>query len=167
MTPKTLLGSLLLGALSLASCGTTAAERAEPAEIDTSAPLVVVDRDGARHDLDAALASGRPVLLVFWQSWCASCLEEAPRLARDSRDLWRRVDFVGVVPGPDASVDEAALDQAIEKYDLPYPQVRDRDLSLTRRFAVDGTPTLILLGEGGQVLYRGHRPPKSWSTFID
>ncbi len=52
----------------------TACASSDPApvlesSIVTSAPLIVTDMDGETHDLDATLAAGVPVALVFWQSW--------------------------------------------------------------------------------------------------
>jgi len=36
---------------------------------DSGAPLTLVDMDGGEHDVDAMLASGTPVALVFWSTW--------------------------------------------------------------------------------------------------
>ncbi|MFQ5655637.1 MAG: TlpA family protein disulfide reductase, partial [Planctomycetota bacterium] len=69
------------------------------------------------------------------------------------------IQFVGVIPGPDENVDEEEVRRLAKSFRLPYPQARDRDLSLTRRFGVRGTPTIIVLGPGGVVRYRGHSLP--------
>ena len=55
--------------------------------------------------------------------------------------------------------------ELVATFDLPYPQVRDRDLFLTRRFDVKGTPTLVVIGAEG-VLYEGHGPPEDWNTVV-
>jgi len=157
-----LLSATLLGLL--AACGATAAAR-ERGPLPT--PLVVVDRAGESYDLDALLAGGRPLTLVFWQSWCESCLAEAPQVAAAARELEGHVAFVGVVPGPDAVVDQAAVDAAIERFGLPAPQVRDHDLVLTRGFGVDGTPTVLVLGRRREELYRGHELPPDWSAWLE
>lgn len=166
MRTTRLLALLLACAAPLAGCGSTGASGEAAALAPVTEALVIVDRDGGSHDVQAALREGRPVALVFWQSWCKSCLEEAPGLAAAARELDGRLDFVGVVPGPDASVDEAALDAAIARFGLPYPQVRDRDLALTERFAIEGTPTIVVLGAGGRVVYRGHRAPEDWAALL-
>ncbi len=161
--------ALLFGlVVGICACSSPAAGNEPDADslAPVTGPLVVVDRAGTSHDVQASLRAGRPVALVFWQSWCKSCLEEAPGLAAAARELDGRLQFVGVVPGPDASVDEAALDAAIARFELPYPQVRDRDLSLTRRFEIEGTPTIVVLGAGGQVVYRGHRAPEDWAALL-
>lgn len=45
--------------------------------VSFTAPLLA----GGSYDLSKALGS-RPVVLTFWASWCAPCLEESPHLQR-------------------------------------------------------------------------------------
>ncbi|MFT7670257.1 MAG: thiol-disulfide isomerase/thioredoxin [Planctomycetota bacterium] len=161
---KSIPTSFFLLTLLVSACSTTSEPIASNTPV-SSAPLTVVDRQGTSHDLDATLKAGRPVALIFWQSWCVSCLEEAPQLAKDSKNWGEKIQFLGVVPGPDKTVDESAIDMALNKFGLSYPQIRDRDLLLTRRFAVEGTPTIIVLGANNEVLYRGHQPPEDWGLW--
>ena len=49
-------------------------------------------------------------------------------LVRAANELEGSVRFFGVVPGPDDMVDEDAVRERSEQYDMPYPHVRDRDL---------------------------------------
>jgi len=156
---------LLVLALTCACASDQIVRSSEVTHTDVAVPLVVTDMDGGTHDLDEALQAGRPVALIFWQTWCASCIEEAPQLAADARAHGDEILFVGVVPGPDDYVDDGEVEQMAAKLGLPYPQVRDRDLSLSRRFEVKGTPTIVVLGKGGRILYNGHRPPEDWSVW--
>ncbi|MDA1263887.1 MAG: hypothetical protein O2816_02270 [Planctomycetota bacterium] len=70
-----------------------------------------------------------------------------------------RIAIVGVVSGPDSSVDEAKLVSLIGKLGLTYPQVRDRELTLTHAFDVDATPTIVVLDASGRLIERGHELP--------
>ncbi len=137
-----------------------------PAPADGQAPARLVDLDGVEHDLEGALAAGRRVVLVFWQTWCGSCLREAPAIAAAARAYPEELLFLGVVPGSDADVDERELRRVAAELRLPYAQVRDRDGSLARRLAVRGTPTLIAFGEGGAELFRGHSAPSDWGLLV-
>jgi FAD:protein FMN transferase len=128
--------------------------------------LKVVDTDGVAHDLDAALARGEAVALVFWQTWCGSCAQEAPAIVEAQRAHGARLRFVGVVPGRDDVVDDAEVARVRAAWGYAFPQVRDRDLALSRRFGVEGTPTIVVLGEGGAVKYSGHRPPPDWAPLL-
>ncbi|MFN0057881.1 MAG: TlpA family protein disulfide reductase [Planctomycetota bacterium] len=130
-----------------------------------AARLAFTDMEGVRHDLDALLEGGTNVTLVFWQTWCASCLREAPELAEAARTLNGRMPFFGVISGPEGAVDDEKVREVVRKFATPYPQIRDRDLHLTRYCDVRGTPTLLVLGRGRRVLYTGHRPPADWTAL--
>ena len=123
------------------------------------------DMAGKLHDVDSVLEQGHAVALVFWQTWCKPCLREMPDLVKANRRHSPRIRFYGIISGPDKDVDEAKVKKIVARLGVGYPQVRDRDLRLSRGFEVGGTPTIIILGSGGSILYRGHRPPDNWNAF--
>jgi len=77
-----------------------------------------------------------------------------------------RLSIAGVVSGPDESVNEFKLGKIITDLGLTYPQVRDRDLTLTRMFQVKGTPDVVLLNTNREVVYRGHSLPESLEPYL-
>lgn len=123
------------------------------------------DIDGHSHDLGAVLSSGKEIALVFYQTWCQPCAREAPHVAEVARQHGERLQFYGVVSGSDEQVDNAKVRGWQQRFQLPYPQLRDRDLALTDKFSVKGTPTIIVLGCDGMILYRGHRSP-NWDQLL-
>ena len=127
-----------------------------------SAWMALEGLDGTLHDLGKSFAAKRAVALVFWQTWCAACLREGPRLAGAAGRLSGSIDFYGVVTGPDDVVDEEAVASTAQKLGLPYPQVRDRSAALARRFGVLGTPTIVVIEPSGEVSYHGHELPAEW-----
>ena len=137
-----------------------------PAPRDQAGPVVLVDEAGSRHDLDKILAGGKPVTLVFWQTWCVTCREEGPDLVRAARSYENRIEFFGVVSGPDELVDGGELREVTGELGLPYPQIRDRDGSVAEQFGVQSTPTIIVLGPGRRELYRGKALPTNWASFV-
>jgi thiol-disulfide isomerase/thioredoxin len=155
--------SRLTARLRLIACVTVATLGTLGASAD---PLVFQDMDGRTHDADASLAEGRPVVLVFWQTWCPSCKREAPELVHAVEEYSDAMEFFGVVSGPDDVVDDAKVRRVVDEWGLRHPQIRDRDLTLTNRFEVVGTPVIIVLGQGARELFRGHRLPKDWSKFL-
>ena len=123
------------------------------------------DMGGKLHDVDSVLGQGHAVALVFWQTWCKPCLREMPELVKADLQYSPRLSFYGIISGPDKDVDEAKVKKIVARLGVGYPQVRDRDLRLSRGFEVGGTPTIVILGPGGSILYRGHRPPDNWNAF--
>ncbi len=163
-----LLCTSLLSILPLiAACGSTGQTGPAPALQYDVQNLGVVDRGGNQHDIGTTLDRNKPVTLIFWQSWCAPCLQEAPALAAAARQWGERMLFLGVIPGPESAVDEDAVDAAVDKHGLNYGQIRDKDMALTKLFGVQGTPTILVLGKGGKVLFRGHETPTDWSAFLN
>ena len=69
-----------------------------------------------------------------------------------------------MIPGPDDLVDEQEVGRVAERFAMPYPQVRDRELDLSKTFGVDGTPTIVVVAPGGEVLYHGHHAP-DWDAI--
>ncbi len=118
-------------------------------------PVVIADE----------LATGKKVALVFWQAWCPSCRVEAPRLVAASREYSASLEIIGVVSGPDDAVDAEELGRAIRELGLPYRNVRDRALDLTRALGIRGTPTIVVLDAQGRVLYQGHEVP-DWEELL-
>ena len=138
-----------------------------PAHADESVTdsWTLTDMKGVAHDVDATIAGGKNVVLVFWQTWCGPCKREAPKLAIAATDHSKGLAFFGVISGSDRDVDDKKVLAYVQKYKLPYPQIRDRDIVLTRHYEVIGTPTIIVLGPGREVLYRGSHPPDDWKAL--
>ena len=129
----------------------------------TSAPQRVNLNTGQLQTLSA----GKPLALIFWQSWCAPCVREAPKVQDAFEEFGERIQIVGVVSGPDNAVDALKLDARIAELGLTYTQVRDRDMALATQFAVTGTPTIVILDLEGNVVFNEHHAPVDWKAFLD
>ena len=161
-------GCILTGCILTGCNGNTPAERNDlvpQAAHKVPTGLIIQDMAGRPHDLDSILGRGQSIALVFWQTWCKPCLREMPELARVDRQYSPRIRFYGIVSGTDEDVDDAKVKSLVERLGVGYPQVRDRDLRLSRGFKIDGTPTIVILGPGRSVLYRGHQLPDNWAVF--
>jgi thiol-disulfide isomerase/thioredoxin len=157
---------LLVLSFGAVGCASSGADERAPAAVQVPRPFELVDMDGARHDLDADLAAGKAVVLVWWQTWCASCKTEAPALAAAARVHADHLRFIGIVPGTDDNVDDSEVRDVARDLGLTYPNVRDRDLALTAAFGVEGTPTIVVLeGSPAQVVWAGHRVPPDFGAF--
>jgi thiol-disulfide isomerase/thioredoxin len=93
---------------------------------------------------------GKPVLLDFWATWCAPCVEQMPALAALYREAKEKgLVLIGV---NDDEAPEKALAFVREKqYD--WPSVNDhKDGALRAKFNVFGIPTLVLIDGNGIVV---------------
>lgn len=113
-------------------------------------PLSGTTLTGAKLEIDPA-TTRRPVVLVFWASWCAVCVREMPAVRRFHAAAAGRVDVVSCT----IDTEVAAARACAAKHHLDYPVILDGDMALAERFGVDATPTLVLIGVDGRELARG------------
>ncbi len=127
------------------------------------APVVELNaRDGTAHAL-AAIAADKPVVVVFWASWCPYCKALLPELAKRvaARGGGERIAVVAINVFEEAQADARAYIDA-----NPFPFVWLMKGSKTAKsWKVRGTPGLFLVGRGGVVRYdRAARPLKPEAT---
>ena len=108
--------------------------------------------DTGRSESLAQIAGERPLLLVFWTTWCEYCAEElaggadlAERLAAGSAPVG--VLFVNVREHESAVARHPAIQDLTGLIGL------DRTGEVTRAFGVRGYPSRVLLGSDGEVLW--------------
>ena len=133
-------------AASLAAAGAGAAETLVPWTRGDTPPLVLRKPSGEAVDL--ASLRGKVVLVNFWATWCAPCVEEMPALARLRAKLAARgFEVLAVNQGEmparvSAFVDRAGLDLAV---------VLDRDKAVSKAWQVRALPTTFVVDASGRI----------------
>jgi cytochrome c biogenesis protein CcmG/thiol:disulfide interchange protein DsbE len=94
-----------------------------------------------------ASARGRPALVVFWASWCAPCVREAPALQRFSLSPAGR----GRVAGVDWSDGLSGARSFIRRYSWTFPNVRDAEGTVGNEYRITGLPTTFVLDGHGRI----------------
>ena len=108
--------------------------------------LELLDGSGTLSDSDLR---GSPVVLNFWASWCAPCLEEMPLF----EEKWRAyrdegLVFVGVVV---RDTKESAL-RFLRTNDITYPVLWDPDQTLANAMGVDPLPETFFIDRGWRLI---------------
>jgi len=165
---KKILSALLpLIVLLAASCNRASEVGLHPG--DKAPGFQLMDLDGNPHQLSDYL--GKVVLLNFWASWCAPCIEEMPSLQR----LYSRLEKKGFVV-LSVAVDDVpeALTGFRRKYSLSFPVLLDTTAAIKKRYKVKGYPeTFIIDTEGRMKLFSDpstHMPtvriigPRRWDS---
>lgn len=168
-------GLLVLGALALALLK-PAENSAAPARAGDE--VVLIDR-ASRKQLPAlsgsalipppetiALADlrGRPAFLSVWASWCPSCREEAPTMARLARKHGRSVQFVGI-DIQDRREDGRAF---VRRFGLDYPHLFDPKATIATKLGVFGIPTVFLVDRRGRIaaVLVGKQPQAKLTRYL-
>lgn len=100
---------------------------------------------------------GKYVLIDFWASWCGPCIRELPKV----QELYKKYKDKGFeVVGISLDDNNDAWTKAIEKHNIPWPQISDLkgwDNEGARLYAVKSIPYLILIDKDGKIIENGIR----------
>ena len=95
---------------------------ADPNLQERAPPLTVTISDGSDFDLGAM--RGKVVLVAFWATWCAPCLEEMPALERYYRE--HKADgFEVIALSVDRPANRAKAFKVLERLSFPGALVSD------------------------------------------
>jgi thiol-disulfide isomerase/thioredoxin len=94
--------------------------------------------------------AGKPVLIDFWATWCATCKETVPQLVEiQSKYKSKGLDVVGI------SVDKGEnekVERGAKKLGITYQVLHDAEGTLAPTFGYNGIPSLYLFGKDGKLL---------------
>lgn len=126
---------------------------------ETGLPLGAAAPDAAVETLDGTAAQladafrGKPALIEFWATWCATCKELEPRLVAARRAYGDRVAFIGVA----VSVNQSA--ERVRRYVAEHMQgfthFYDRRGHAIEAYDVPATSYVVVLDAEGKVVYGG------------
>ncbi|HUH79845.1 MAG TPA: TlpA disulfide reductase family protein [Solirubrobacteraceae bacterium] len=91
---------------------------------------------------------GRPVLVVFWASWCGPCSKEAPALERFAQTSEGRARIVGV----DWSDARSGARSFIAHHRWTFPNVRDGEGTVGNSYGLTVLPTTFVVGAQRRIL---------------
>lgn len=130
----------LLLILTLAGCD----RGQKPRSLGKAAPAFTL-HDGAQTvSLDQY--RGKVVLINFWASWCAPCVEEIPSLLALHRQI-PQLAILGI------SIDEnpQAYDRFLAQYAVSFPTVRDPSQAVMHRYGTAQIPESYLIDRSGHI----------------
>jgi thiol-disulfide isomerase/thioredoxin len=112
-------------------------------------PLVGWLVDGRAASLADALkaANGRPVLVVFWATWCPVCKAEEGNVDAVARD-WPTLTVAMQSEGA------AAVGRHLKERGLNFGAIVDEQGKLAADWNVRGVPTHFIVDSGGNIRFR-------------
>lgn len=99
---------------------------------------------------------GKPIVLVFWATWCGPCNEEMPRL-QNYYETKKDVQIVTVnATDTEASIDTVTKYATKKGWDLPI--LLDETGDIRKRFGGFTIPTTIFLSGNGEIVHEVYGP---------
>jgi thiol-disulfide isomerase/thioredoxin len=143
---------LLLTWLILLPCSLLAAQEGQ-----RLIPFKGYDLNGQPFDLQQSIGS-KPVMLIFWASWCPSCKTEVPKINQLAEKFRSRgMEFIGVNVGYNDSVERAQA--FVKKTGMSYPVFFDSKGAVTEQYGLQGVPTVIIADKNGVIRFRNFAAP--------
>lgn len=106
----------------------------------------VTDRDGKKIPLKALLEGKKYALIDFWASWCMPCRHEIPNL-KEQYGMYaaKGLEIISI------STDRKEADwlKALGEENLPWPNFRDIDGSISKDYNVRSIPAIFLVDSNG------------------
>lgn len=139
-------------------------EIVEFAKYDTPLPVPAIQffgPDGASYSLDSW--EGQKLIVNFWATWCAPCVEELPRLNLLKQELKARgVNMDVITISMDTQQDFEDIQEFLRDHKAGgLPAFMDTERTVLRNMEMSGFPVTYMLNEQGQEITR-YEGPLEW-----
>ena len=134
---------MLLAVLAAAFTGCT--QQPSVRMIGSKAPDFTVkdsDRTVSLHDLQ-----GKVVVLNFWTTWCAPCIEEMPYLVALQKEMGSNITVLGV----STDVDQNAYHRFLKNHNIDFLTVNDPDRRSADLYGTTGQPETFIIDTKGVI----------------
>ena len=149
---RTLSSLTLISLLLLFACN-----GGRPPRIGETAPDFTI-ADGS-HTVTLSRLRGKPVLLNFWASWCAPCVEEMPSLVQLQKQLGDKATVLAV----SVDSDDNAYKQFVRDHNIDLLTVRDPKQISNTLYATFKFPETYVIDRSGKIL-RKFIGPVDWTN---
>jgi cytochrome c biogenesis protein CcmG/thiol:disulfide interchange protein DsbE len=92
---------------------------------------------------------GKVLVLNFWASWCAPCVEEAPSLNQFAKTF---KDSGVVVLGVSVDRNERLYQNFVKRFAVSYPTARDPEENVSYRYGTYKIPESYIIDRNGKVV---------------
>ena len=147
-----LVGALVLGLVLTVGAGGAPPERLAAFSLPRLGPSGASGADPVQYPV-AGTGAGRPVVLVFFASWCVLCRTDLPvvaRVAAAERRSGNAAAFIGI-DGNDPAAAGWAFARATG---VRFPIASDQTEQVARQIGLTGLPDTVVVDAAGRVVQR-------------
>lgn len=122
-------------------------------------------RTFAGQSISSSALAGKPLLLVFWNTWCVNCQRELVELDRLEKTYGpQKLTIIAVNTGINDS--ERKARDYLQQRGYSFAAGFDRDFSIGQTYQVRGVPTVCLIDAAGIVRYRQAGLPEDLAKLL-
>ena len=119
----------------------------------------------AGDTITRASLTGKPLLLVFWNTWCPNCKKELPQINQLAQKYAPRgLAVLAINTGLNDSLDKTRA--FWQKSAFQFPTGFDHSFEIGQAFGVRGVPTVLLVDTRGVVRYQSPLLPENMEERI-
>jgi len=104
-------------------------------------------KDMAGFEVELSQYRGKPILLVFWATWCPHCRVEMPEINKLYRSFKENVLVFGI----NVEDEESRILKFISDYPVSFPILPDKDGQVARLYKVNSIPTVFFIAPSGVI----------------
>ena len=101
--------------------------------------------------ISSSQLAGKAVLINFWATWCAPCIQEIPIIEKAAKK--HGPEGLAVV-GVNYRQNLERVERFLKKKPVSYPVAMDKDGAFSRIFQVNALPVSIMAGRDGTILHK-------------
>lgn len=134
------------------------ATRALPAVTDTAGRPAAAQLGSLAPDITLTTLSegpltlsdyrGKPVVLLFWTTWCSICRAEMPGVEAAYRDLGNQAQVIGVNVGEGSFLAQ----NYVAEMGMSFPVISDGDMIMASAYNIRAFPTTYFIDERGVIV---------------
>lgn len=137
----------------------------EPGVAGSTPPDFTFQLDGRTTRLSDL--HGKVVVLNFWATWCAPCVQEMPSLNRFHQKI---VPLGAMVLGVSVDDSQQALDQFVREHQIGFANYWNPDRSLAASYGTVMFPETYIIGKDGRIARKIIGPQNwdrpEWTAYI-
>lgn len=114
--------------------------------------FTLYDLEGESVVLSGLLEQEKKVILAFWTTWCAYCVQAVPRI----QEFYERHGGEATLVSINIRESESAVRRFAADRGISYRIALDRDGSVAKKFNVIGVPTYKVMEPDGEIIFSGN-----------
>ena len=124
----------------------------------------LVTQEGAEFRL-SDYRGYKPVLVIFWNTWCSYCIKKTPRYQKLQEQLGDKIEIIAInTSWSDSPEDMRSFE---EHHRINYATAFDTDEFITDLYRVYNVPTEFIVDINGVIRYRDGVPEYLAAHFPD